>query len=84
MRRAYHPLFQRILLANEQSLDNKVDKLRARISFQIRDSKTLPQGIMALTGYIVRVHTASWVLSTLHRQEKSTLCKKRKTEECVS
>lgn len=34
LRRANHPPLPSILLANAQSLDNKVDKLRARISHQ--------------------------------------------------
>ena len=33
-RRAHHPPLLSILVANVQSLDNKVDALRARISFQ--------------------------------------------------
>ena len=42
-RSAHHPLLPSILLANVQSLDNKVDELRARISFQrdIRDCNIL-------------------------------------------
>ena len=61
-----------ILLANVQSLDNKVDKLRARISFQrdIRDCNILCfTESWLFPGYTVPVHTASWVLSTLRRQE---------------
>ena len=70
-RRAHHPTLPNILLSNVQSLDNKVDELRARISFQrhIRDCNILFHGVMALSGYTVPVHTASWVLSTLQRQE---------------
>ena len=42
-RRAHHPSLPSILLADVQSLDNKWDKLRARISFQrdIRDCNIL-------------------------------------------
>jgi hypothetical protein len=41
-RRTHHPPLQSILLANVQSLDNKVDQLRERISIQrhIRDCNT--------------------------------------------
>jgi hypothetical protein len=47
--RAHRPPLQSILLANVQSLDNKVDELRERISFQrdIRDWNILSHGIMA-------------------------------------
>ena len=34
LRCAYHPLLQSILVVNVQSMDNKVDELRARISFE--------------------------------------------------
>ena len=39
MRHAHHPPLPSILLANVQSLDNKIDKIRARVAFQrdIRD-----------------------------------------------
>ena len=52
-KQAHPPLLPSILLANVQSLDNKVDKLRARISFQraIRDCNILFHGIMALGIY---------------------------------
>jgi hypothetical protein len=42
-RYSHHPPLPRLLLANVQSLDNKVDELRARISFQrdIRDFNIL-------------------------------------------
>ena len=33
-RRAHHPLLPSILLANIQSLDNKVDEIRASVAFQ--------------------------------------------------
>jgi hypothetical protein len=38
-RRAHHPPLPSILLANAQSLDNKIDQIRARVAFQrdIRD-----------------------------------------------
>jgi hypothetical protein len=41
--RAYHPSLLSILLADVQSMDNKVDELRVRISFQrdIRDCNIL-------------------------------------------
>ena len=68
---AHHAPLPSIFLANVQSLDNEVDELRVRISFQrdIRDSKILFYRIMALSGNTVPVHTASWVLSTPRRQE---------------
>jgi hypothetical protein len=42
-RRVHHPPLPSILLANVQSLDNKVDELRVRVSFQrdIRDFNIL-------------------------------------------
>ena len=72
LRRTHHPMLPSILLANVfQSLDNKVDKLRARVSFQrdIRDCNILLHGNMALSGHTVGVGQAIWVLSSLRRQE---------------
>jgi hypothetical protein len=69
-RRAHHPPLLSILLANVQSLDNKVDELRARISFQrdIRYCNILCFTESWLSGYAAPLHTASWVLSTSRRQ----------------
>ena len=62
----HHPSLSNILLGNVQSLDNKVDQLRARISFQ---RNILFHRNMALSGYTVWVRSASWVLSSSRRQE---------------
>lgn len=50
LRRANHPPLPSFLLANVQSLDNKVDKLRARISYQrdMRDSNVILLTDMAI------------------------------------
>jgi hypothetical protein len=55
-KRAHHPPLPSILLANVQSLDNKIDELKARVAFQRdpRDCKyTLLHGNMALSRYTV-------------------------------
>jgi hypothetical protein len=54
---AHYPPLLSILLANVQSLDNKVVDIRARVAFQrdIRNSNILFHGNMALSGYAVRV-----------------------------
>ena len=68
-RRAHHPPLLSILLANVQSLDNKVDDIRARVAFQrdIRDSNIQFHGNMALSGYAVG--TATWILIASRQQE---------------
>ena len=57
-RRAHHPLHPSILLANVQSLDNKEDKIKARVALQrdIRDCNTLCL-TENLSGYAVGVVT---------------------------
>ena len=77
LRHAYHPPLLSILLVNVLSLDNKVDKLRVRISFQRDIRDTLFYRIMDLSGYIVPVNWARGVLHPWSRQEELSGVKKK-------
>ena len=64
------PQLPSILLADVQFLDNNVDELRARMSFQrdTRDCNIFCFTESWLSPHIL-IHTANWVLSTLCKQE---------------
>ena len=74
-RRAHRPLLQNILLANVQSLDNKLDEIKARVDLPERHHRlqhSLLYGNMAHSGY-VRVGTTTWFLHASRRQKQTSL-----------
>ncbi|XP_055725405.1 uncharacterized protein LOC129815528 isoform X2 [Salvelinus fontinalis] len=77
-RRAHRVPLPSILLANVQSLDNKVDEIRARVAFQrdIRDCNVLCfTGNMAHSRHAIGgFGTASWFLHASRRQKQASFC----------
>ncbi len=83
---AHSPLLPSILLANVQSLENKMDDLRARISFQrdIRDCNILCLTETWLTPSVPDTAATPSDNFSVLRMDRTAEAEKTKVVECVS
>ncbi len=85
-KRAHSPPLPSILLANVQSLENKMDDLRARISFQrdIRDCNIICLSETWLTPSVPDTAVTPSDNFSVLRMDRTAEAGKSKVEECVS